>query len=138
MKVVIIEDEPLTAKDLLACIMAAEPAAEVREGKYVPVFSLQLLIENAIKHNVLTRERPLTIRVVYEEGVIRVVNNLQKRPESGAGAASGGAGAAAGGTGLINLRERYRALTGDPVLIQEGEHEFSVTIKVFDYEGSDH
>jgi sensor histidine kinase YesM len=102
--------------------------APVREALYVPVFSLQLLIENAIKHNVLTRERPLTIRVVYEEGVIRVVNNLQKRPEAGA----------AGGTGLINLRERYRALTGDPVLIKEGEHEFSVTIKAFDYEGSDH
>ena len=71
----------------------------------------------------------MTIRVLYESGMIRVVNNLQKMPE---------AGVPAGGTGLINLRERYRALTGDPVLIQEGEHEFSVTIKVFDYEGSDH
>jgi two-component system LytT family sensor kinase len=134
--------------------------AEVREGAYVPVFSLQLLIENAIKHNVLTRERPLSIRVVYAEGGIRVVNNLQRKLAEGAGsgAATGGAasveagGASVGtggeaetsgqgafeGTGLTNLRERYRALTGDPVLIQDGEHEFSVTIKVFDYEGSDH
>jgi sensor histidine kinase YesM len=109
------------------------------------VFSLQLLIENAIKHNVLTRERPLSIRVVYADGMIRVVNNLQQKPDVWAGAGAGrqaSAGtigeAAAGGTGLVNLRERYRALTGDPVLIQEGEHEFSVTIKVFDYEGSDH
>lgn len=122
--------------------------ALVREKGYVPVFSLQLLIENAIKHNVLTRERPLTIRVMYADGVIKVVNNLQKMPgagvsagEAGDGAAAGGAtrGAeAGGGTGLVNLRERYQALTGDPVLIEEGEHEFSVTIKVFDYEGSDH
>ncbi len=101
--------------------------AGVREGSYVPVFSLQLLIENAIKHNVLTRERPLKVRVVYAEGGISVLNNLQKKSASGEV-----------GTGLTNLRERYRALTGDQVLIEESEHEFSVTIKVFDYEGSDH
>jgi two-component system LytT family sensor kinase len=118
-----------------ALLFSIDVPAMVREREYVPVFSLQLLIENAIKHNVLTRERPLSIRVAYVDGVIRVVNNLQKMP--GAGGLVGEAGAA-GGTGLENLRERYGALTGDPVLIEEGQHEFSVTIKVFDYEGSDH
>ncbi len=154
----------------------------VRGGGYVPVFSLQLLIENAIKHNVLTRERPLLIRVVYNQGAISVVNNLQQKLDAvvaASGSTAAGADAlrsaasvtgaeaigsadavtgaeavtgadavsdaasmrradAAGGTGLINLRERYRALTGDPVLIEAGAHEFSVTIKVVDYDSSDH
>lgn len=101
------------------------PAA-VREEKYLPVFSLQLLIENAIKHNVLTRDRPLTIRIVYHEGVISVINNLQKKEDAVESA----------GTGLIHLRERYKTLTGDPVRVEAEGGQFSVSINVFAYEDS--
>ena len=103
--------------------------AEVRASFFVPVFSVQLLVENAIKHNVLTQDRPLSIDVVFRRGVITVSNNLQRREtrvEEGIG------------TGLVNLRERYKALSGDVVVIEETSDLFAVTIKVLTHENSDH
>jgi LytS/YehU family sensor histidine kinase len=102
--------------------------AEVRETGYLPVFSLQLLIENAIKHNVLTAARPLLVTVTYRGGWIAVMNNLQRK-ETGVESA---------GMGLVNLRERYRALSGDEVRMEETADTFSVYIKVLAYEHSDH
>jgi two-component system LytT family sensor kinase len=102
--------------------------AEVRETGYLPVFSLQLLIENAIKHNLLTAARPLHVAVVYREGWIEVTNNLQRKQT----------GVESAGTGLVNLRERYRALSGDEVRIEETTAIFSVYVKVLAYEYSHH
>ncbi|HWB93079.1 MAG TPA: sensor histidine kinase [Puia sp.] len=101
---------------------------EVRESRYLPVFSVQLSIENAIKHNALTRERPLSIRVNYRDEWITVINNLQPKRT----------GVESAGMGLVNLRARYRSLTGDPVRVEQTTDEFSVHIKVFEYENNHH
>jgi len=80
--------------------------------------SLQLLIENAIKHNMATVEKPLEIHLFLEDGYIVVANNLQKmatRKESTK-------------IGLKNLNERVRLLTGKEIIISESEDNFSVKV----------
>lgn len=107
---------------------------EMWTTRYLPVFSLQLLAENAIKHNVLTLERPLTITITAfsidssGDQFIKVSNNLQKREDLADGT----------GMGLVNLQERYRILSGSSIVIEETADTFSVSIKALSYEGSDH
>jgi len=95
---------------------------------YIPVFSLQLLTENAIKHNALTNESPLQIYIRYEDGRIIVSNNLRKKIIS----------EPSPGLGLINLAERYKILSGDEVLIKNSNDKFSVSIKILTNENSNH
>ncbi len=88
-------------------------------GKYeiIPV-SLQILIENAVKHNKATRDNQLMIDVFIEEQYIVVRNNLQRmamRLEST-------------GLGLKNLAERVRLITGRPLIIEETNDYFIVKV----------
>ncbi len=81
--------------------------------------SIQLLIENAIKHNVITTETPLTIRVaVGPKPFVTVSNkiNLKKSPQSGSG------------VGLSNLAERFRLKYQKPIEISSQEGNFIVTL----------
>lgn len=82
------------------------------DDKYLSWFimpiSLQLLVENAIKHNVLSRNFPLVISIeTTPNDTIRVKNNLnlKKEPERGEG------------TGLANLTDRYNLLFQKEILI---------------------
>lgn len=86
----------------------------------LPFFSLQPLAENAIKHNQLTDERPLHIRVLVEGDTIKVENNLQRlsRVEGSTG------------NGLSNLSERYRLLSGKRIEIYDDGHIFSVAFEI--------
>ena len=87
------------------------------ESKVVPL-SLQLLLENAVKHNMVTASRPLHIKI-YEEGDrLVVMNNLQ--PKQIVKKSSG--------VGLNNIKERYQLLTPQQVIINQGAKEFAVAI----------
>ncbi|GAB2967403.1 hypothetical protein GCM10027048_42620 [Hymenobacter coalescens] len=99
------------------------PAAAVPAQAVVPPLSLQLLLENALKHNVATASQPLQLRIELEEGGrrLRVVNSLRPRRV---------APGESTGIGLPNLQGRYRHLTPEPVQIERGATEFTVTLPV--------
>jgi two-component system, LytTR family, sensor kinase len=80
--------------------------------------SLQILLENAIKHNAATRENPLKISIYFEGANIVVRNNLQKKATQ----------LKSTGIGLKNLAERVRLITGKELIIEETEDFFTVKI----------
>ncbi|KAA3436958.1 sensor histidine kinase [Rufibacter hautae] len=87
----------------------------------LPIFSLQLLVENAIKHNAFTVEEPLRIRISYSpEDTISVWNN--RKPKQSLEPSSG--------IGLKNLAERYQVICGHGVAIKETDQYFSVELKL--------
>ena len=90
-----------------------DPAPEA-----LPPLSLQMLLENAVKHNRLSPAQPLRVWVWREAGTLLVANNVQPRstPEPSTG------------LGLANIRQRYALLGARPVEITATAATFTVTL----------
>jgi len=86
--------------------------------RYLPVFVLLILFENAVKHNVVSSENPLRIKVYCENSFIVVENNLQKKIST----------PPSNGYGLANIRNRYNIIGGDNIVIEKNETSFKVSI----------
>lgn len=88
----------------------------------LPVYSLQLLAENAIKHNALTNEQPLNVYIDYDAGSkeITVRNRIQPKRTMEATTR----------TGLQNLDERYKLLNHDGIRVVADGEEFKVTVAI--------
>jgi len=84
----------------------------------IPFFALQMLVENALKHNIVSLANPLNIRVEVKGNKLEVINNIQALLSQQISSK----------TGLLNLNERMKILTGQPIIITEDQHYFKVQL----------
>ncbi len=84
----------------------------------VPVYALQVLVENALKHNHFTEKNPLHIQIQLSDKALTVRNNKGASKEI----------EKISGTGLTNLNQRHLLITGKEIDIKSQEKEFSVTL----------
>ena len=86
----------------------------------IPPCSLQILIENAIKHNEFSAENPLLIAIVMNGKYLKVINKIRPKPY------------AINSThiGLKNLSSRYKLLCNKDILIESSKDTFTVKLPV--------
>jgi sensor histidine kinase YesM len=89
------------------------------EARVVPL-SLQLLLENTIKHNSASEQKPLHIKIYVENNYLVIQNNLQKKEVL----------QERKGVGLQNIVARYALISERKVLIDENESDFKVFIPI--------
>jgi hypothetical protein len=106
--------------------MRFEDALEVQidlnsseKEKYVAPLTIQMLIENAVKHNVVSKSQPLKIEIYSEKGkTLLVKNKLQQKPAEGKSTY----------TGLENIKSRYALLTDREVDVIRTQQHFMVAL----------
>jgi ligand-binding sensor domain-containing protein len=87
---------------------------------FIPPMTLQIVIENAVKHNVISKGKPLFIRIYNDEGRIFVENNLQ--PKLTAEVSTG--------IGLENIRKRYRLITDEEPVFENTHQIYKVKLPI--------
>ncbi len=90
------------------------------EELYIPPISLQILLENAIKHNELNENAPLVIDVHISDNYILVKNKVYKKQYASPGT----------GNGLNNLDNRYKLLTEKNIIVYKDADYFIVKLPV--------
>lgn len=85
--------------------------------KIVPL-SLQLLLENAVKHNVITTDNPLNIKIYEENGFLSIENNINQKESIGKSTK----------VGLKNINQRYSLITNEEVEITNKNKIFKVRL----------
>jgi sensor histidine kinase YesM len=90
---------------------------------FMPPFTLQMLVENCIKHNVVSAERPLHIELFEDDSHVVVRNNLQpKRSVEDSNH-----------IGLKNINQRYKVLSGQDIEIEHSDSHFTVKLPIINH-----
>jgi hypothetical protein len=90
---------------------------------HVAPLGIQMLVENAIKHNIISDDMPLKIEMESENGFVIVRNNLQKKKTIISGKEP---------LGLENLIKRYAYLSGAPVEVIESDGKFIIKLPIIE------
>ncbi len=85
---------------------------------FLPPVSLQILLENAVKHNIVSASQPLTVSITADEGGLTVSNTLQERKTR----------VHSTGKGLYNLEQRYRFISREEIRIFRSNGKFTVVM----------
>ena len=93
---------------------------ERNRSKYILPLSLQIIMENAIKHNVVSEEEPLSIRISEEKNYLVISNPINGKSSLEPGT----------GIGLKNIEMRYKYLTEIPVLVSKQNGQFVAKIPI--------
>jgi sensor histidine kinase YesM len=88
--------------------------------KFIIPMALQMLLENAIKHNSISFDKPLKVEIFEENGFVVVKNNLQPKKSE----------IVSNKIGLENIKSRYKYLSEKDVLVDKSDKEFIVKIPV--------
>lgn len=99
------------------------------EGDVLPL-SLQLLVENAAKHNRISENQPLVLRIYVDEDMVWVENSLNVKEVKEDST----------GLGLKNLEARYRYVTGEAIVVENTGELFKVGLPLINnkHESSNH
>ena len=96
------------------------------QNYYLPPVVMQMLIENAIKHNVVSKKSPLEISIYAQDNQLTVTNNLQLKELKEESTQ----------IGLDNIRNRYLFLSGKPIIIEKSASHFSVRVPLLEIENT--
>jgi sensor histidine kinase YesM len=88
--------------------------------------SVQMLLENAIKHNIITSDEPLSIHIFVRDGYLIVQNNLQRKSVL----------EKAGNIGLENIKQRYEILSRRKVEVSDNDGFFTVKLPIINLQQS--
>jgi hypothetical protein len=91
----------------------------------LPPLAIQMLVENAIKHNIITEKEPLVIEISQVGDYLLISNSLNKSKEE-----------TSSGTGIGNIKQRYAHFTDKPIEVSEENGKFEVRIPLLEIEHS--
>lgn len=103
------------------CLSFQIDVPENIQSRLIPPLTLQMLVENAIKHNQITEKKPLTVSITASGDEISVANSLNPKTQSADKTE---------GSGLNNIRRRFDYFSDQPIRIESDETTFRVHLPI--------